>query len=132
MKKVMLMFLAVSSFVFSAKAQIDTTAVLPVQIQTVQLNKDSVNWDALNLTRVQDRKLTSIRNFFSKQKDKVTNDESLTPEERDEQLSEISKNEDTRIRAILTPEQLKIMDSWKSNNLMMPSKINRTGIRDSM
>lgn len=126
------MFCIGFAFVFSAQAQIDTTPVMPMKVQSVRINKDSLNWDQLNLTRNQNRKLTSIRKVFTKQKDVVENDASLTPEERAEQLTEISKNEDLKISSIMTPEQLEIMKSWKNNNLMQPLKINRTGVRDSM
>jgi Spy/CpxP family protein refolding chaperone len=71
--------------------------------------------ERLNLSTEQSEKLKTLHSGMSEKIKNIRSNESLTQEQKKEQVKELMKKQKEEMKSILTEEQLKKMDEMKSN-----------------
>ncbi|HSV11408.1 MAG TPA: hypothetical protein VLI68_11590 [Hanamia sp.] len=122
MKKLFLIAIAGLLFAATGNAQVKRNSS---QSQTVQsdsthhFRKGSM-MNNLNLTADQKAKMKELRENGKQQREAISNDASLTQDQKKEKMKELHKTQSDKMNSILTPEQ---QATWKAN--MQQMKQNR-------
>jgi Spy/CpxP family protein refolding chaperone len=117
MKKILALFTCILLIVATANAQKQDSSKYAKDKQRVK-NMDSTHkqnlkdngvtkqkMKDLNLSKDQEKQLDDIHSNTRQEKEKINNDNSLTPEQKQEKLKQVDKEEKSKMNNVLTPEQ---------------------------
>lgn len=73
------------------------------------------NMKDLNLSKDQEKQMDDIHTRSRQEKEKINNDNSLTPEQKQQKLQAIDKEEKSKMHTVLTPEQRQKMKAKRAS-----------------
>ena len=107
MKKLLAVVFILYFFVSNAIAQVkrEVNPSQNSQSNMVQKNKKKAMMKELNLTKEQRAQMKEFKQSMKQRKADITNDKTLTQEQKQAKLKELHKEKKEKMNSILTPEQ---------------------------
>lgn len=119
MKKILLF--AIAGFFFAANSNAQVKRDVP---QSQQMQSDSSHhhergmmMDQLNLTPDQKSQMKALHENMKQQREAITNDETLTADQKKEKMKELHKSQSDKVNAILTPAQQEKMKELRKERM---------------
>ncbi len=88
--------------------------------------------NGLNLTKQQMSQLKEVRRNIKQQKDAINNDQSLSDEQKQSKLKDLRKEQQEKLKSILTPEQMQELKEERMKTRMRRSNRNQNNSASSI
>ena len=133
MKKIFVIILAINFFAFKGIAQVQRESNPSQNVATTSDKKSEKRemMRSLNLTKQQMGQLKELRKTMKQKKDDITNDQSLTQEQRQDKLNELHKEQKEKLNSILTPGQMEKLKEERKNAKMQKGSMNQADSKGS-
>ncbi len=118
MKKILLF--AIAGFFFAANSNAQVKREVPQSQQTQSdssHHKRGMMMDQLNLTPDQKSQMKTLHENMKQQREAITNDASLTADQKKEKMKELHKSQSDKVNAILTPGQQEKMKELRKERM---------------
>lgn len=128
MKKIFTSILLMSLFVISANSQIRraTDSTQNFVSTSAKRNEKLEKMNSLNLTKQQMSQLKEFRRNIKQQKNAINNDPSLSDEQKQNKLKGLHKEQQEKLKSILTAEQMQQLKEERMKARMNSSTTNQS------
>ena len=118
MKKLLTVVFILYFFISNAIAQVkrEVNPSQNSQSNMVQKNKKKAMMKELNLTKEQRGQMKEFKQSMKQKKADITNDKTLTQEQKQAKLKELHKEKKEKMNSILTPEQREKMKEQEQHS----------------